>query len=136
MVVLTLVAQTNGQTFYFDEPIPKVHFMKLLSCSLYNSWDTLKNESAISLVESDNLLKNLKILLGHYTLESLANTMVENFKELIYEISAVTYSPLGQLVITNHGRKPIKFDLNLANLLNIGRDVNKLVIFWQPSDLQ
>ena len=47
MVVLTLVAQTNGQTFYFDEPIPKVHFMKLLSCSLYNSWHNLTSAGQI-----------------------------------------------------------------------------------------
>ena len=58
MVVLTIVAQTNGKTFYFDEPIPKVHFMKLLSCSLYNSWDTLKNESEVLIVESNNTLKS------------------------------------------------------------------------------
>ena len=41
MVVLTIVTQKNGETIFFDEPIPKVHFIKLLSCSLYNSWDTL-----------------------------------------------------------------------------------------------
>ena len=49
MVVLTLVTQTNGQTFSFVEPIPQVHFMKLLSCSMYNSWDTLKNGGSASL---------------------------------------------------------------------------------------
>ena len=38
MVVLAIVTET----IYFGEPIPKVHFMKLISCSLYNSWDTLK----------------------------------------------------------------------------------------------
>ena len=51
MVVLTLVTQKNGETVYFDEPIPQVHFMKLLSCSLYNSWDTLKNEGSAGLVD-------------------------------------------------------------------------------------
>ena len=33
MVVLTIVTQKNGETVYFDEPIPQVHFMKLISCS-------------------------------------------------------------------------------------------------------
>ena len=46
MVVLTIVTQKNGDTVYFDSPLPKVHFMKLLSCSLYNSWDTIKGGSA------------------------------------------------------------------------------------------
>ena len=51
MVVLTIVTQKNGETVYFDQPIPKVHFKKLLSCSLYNSWDTLKNEGSAGLVD-------------------------------------------------------------------------------------
>ena len=45
MVVLTIVTQKNGETIFFDETIPKVHFMKLISCSLYNSWDTLKKKA-------------------------------------------------------------------------------------------
>ena len=42
MVVLTIVTQQSGGTISFEEPIPKVHFMKHISCSLYNSWDTEK----------------------------------------------------------------------------------------------
>ena len=125
MVVLTIVAQTNGQTFYFDDPIRKVHFMKLLSCSLYNSWDKLKNESKVSIVESNNTLKSSDLAPGHYTLETLAKTMVKAFKQHIYEISAETYSPLGQLVITNHGRKLIRLDRILANLLDISQEPKK-----------
>ena len=55
--------------------------------------------------------------------------MEEAFKKLMYEISADTYSPLGQLVITNHGLKTIKIDHNLDNLLNIGLELKNLVIF-------
>ena len=74
MVVLTIVAQTNCQTFYFDEPIPKVHFMKLLLCSLYNSWDTLKNEGSAGLVDGKNNPSGSisKLAAGHYDLVSLA----------------------------------------------------------------
>ena len=46
MVVLTIVTQKNGETIFFDELIPQVHFMKLISCSLYNSWNTLKKEGS------------------------------------------------------------------------------------------
>ena len=46
-----------------------------------------------------------------------------------YKIRAETYSPLGQLVITNHGRKPIRFDSNLASLFDISQDPKELVIF-------
>ena len=73
MVVLTIVMQKNGETVYFDQPLPKVHFMKLLSCSLYNSWDTLKNEGSASLVDEKNNPSGSisKLAAGHYDLHSL-----------------------------------------------------------------
>ena len=52
MVVLTIVAQKNGETIYFDEPIPRVHFMRLVSCSLYNSWRNLSGVGQINLTET------------------------------------------------------------------------------------
>ena len=91
MVVLTVVTQKNGETVYFDEPIPQVHFMKLISCSLYNSWHNLKNEGSLSIVESDESVKVSKIPPGHYTLETMAKQMEESFKKYFYEISANTY---------------------------------------------
>ena len=105
MVVLTIVMQKNGETIFLDRPIPQVHFMKLISCSLHNSWDSLKNEGALSIVESDNSIKVSEIPPGHYTLETKLKQMEESLKKHICEISADTYSPLGQLVITNCGRK-------------------------------
>ena len=57
MVVLTTVTQKNGEIVYFDEPIPQVHLMKLISCSLYNSWHTLKREGSAELGEEKE--KNL-----------------------------------------------------------------------------
>ena len=74
MVVLTIVTQKNGDTIYFDQPFPKVHFMKLLSCSLYNSWDTLKKEGSAGLVDTKlNPHGKISILpAGHYDLDSLA----------------------------------------------------------------
>ena len=49
MVVLTIVTEKNGDTIYFDKPIPQVHFIKLISCFLYNSWYNLKNEGSVTL---------------------------------------------------------------------------------------
>ena len=72
MVVLTIVTSKNGKTVYFDTPIPKVHFMKLLSCSLYNSWDTINGGSAGL---NDRILNPSgavsKLPSGHYDLDSL-----------------------------------------------------------------
>ena len=73
MVVLTIVTQKNGGTVYFDSPLPKVHFMKLLSCSLYNSWDTINGGTAGL---DDSILNPTgsvsKLPSGHYDLDSLA----------------------------------------------------------------
>lgn len=74
MVALILVAQTNGRTFYFDDPIPKVHLMKLLSCSFFNSWNSLKNEGSESLGDEkkDVSVSISKLPPGHYDLDTLA----------------------------------------------------------------
>ena len=61
MVVLTIVTQKNGETIFFDEPILQVHFMRLISCSLYNSWDTLKNEGSAVLGDEK---KDLSVSVG------------------------------------------------------------------------
>ena len=64
-------------TVYFDEPIPQVHFMKLISCSLYNSWHTLKREGSAVLGDEkkDNSVPVSKIPPGHYNLEGLAKVI-------------------------------------------------------------
>ena len=64
---------------------------------------------------------------GHYTLETFGKQIEESLKEYFYEISADTYSPLGQLVITNHGNKPLRIDCDSANLLGIGRELKKYI---------
>ena len=64
---------------------------------------------------------------GHYTLETFGKQIEESLKEYFYEISADTYSPLGQLVITNHGNKPLRIDRDLANFLGIGCELEKYV---------
>ena len=126
MVVLTLVAQKNGETVYFDEPIPQVHFMKLLSCSLYNSWDTLKNEGSVGLVDQKLNPSGAisKLPAGHYDLVILAKKIPELFSKYSYNgLETETNTPLGQLVIRNFGAKQISLDQDLAKLF---RTVQKL----------
>lgn len=74
MGVLTIVAKNNGETVFFEEPIPKAHFIRLLSCSLYNSWHTLEKEGSAVLGDPQITagVSVAKILPGYYTLESLA----------------------------------------------------------------
>ena len=129
MVVLTLVLQKNGETIFFDQALPQVHFMKLISCSLYNSWDTLKNEGTFSIINQDESVSVSKLPPGHYTLEAMAEALKESVKKYKYEISAETYSPFGQLVITNIGRKPLRIDRDLGIFLQTGREIKSLVKF-------
>ena len=82
MVVVTIVAQKNGETIFFDEPIHEVHFMKLISCSLYNSWDTLKNEGSAVLGDEkkDPSVSVGRIPTGHYNLESMVEAIKNIFE--------------------------------------------------------
>jgi len=78
MVVLTIVAKNNGETVYFEELLPKVHFIRLLSCSFYNSWHNLERVGQIYFKESSAVLASFPQV--HYTVESLAKELTESFK--------------------------------------------------------
>ena len=86
MVVLTIVTQKNGETEYFDEPIPQVHFMKLISCSLYNSCHTLKREGRAELGDEkkDPTVSFSKIPPGHYNLEGVTKVIDGLFEKYQY----------------------------------------------------
>ena len=130
MVVLTIAAQENGETIYFEEPIPKVHFIKLISCSLYNSWDTLKKEGSATLEDKDKNIPLLvsKIRPGHYTLERMAKEIEGLFyKDKYKELQTAINQPIGQLVIRNLGKnKTIELDSHLANLLGTRRKLSPI----------
>ena len=126
MVVLTIVTQKNGETIFFDEPIPQVHFMKLISCSLYNSWDTLKREGSAVLGDEkrDPSVSVGRIPAGHYNLESMAKEIKSIFETYNYDLGTKINTPFGQLEITNLSTKPINLDRDLAELFGIGRRLN------------
>ena len=120
MVVLTIVTQKNGDTVYFDSPLPKVHFMKLLSCSLYNSWDTLKKEGSAALQDQKLNPSGVisKLPAGNYNLDVLAKKITNLLSKFSYHgLETETNTPLGQLVIKNFGASRIGLDRDLANLL-------------------
>jgi len=79
MVVLTIVAQRNGDTVYFDEPIPQVHFMRLVSCSLYNSLHNLNRVEQIILTQTRETL--VSIPGGHYTLHGFVKELKSNLEQ-------------------------------------------------------
>ena len=60
MVVLTVVTHSNPHTVYFDQPIPQPNYIRLLSCSLYNSWYHLKKKVKLLCLMIEQ--KNTKLL--------------------------------------------------------------------------
>ena len=58
----------------------------------------------------------------------MAKQLEESFKIYTYEISAETYSPTGQLIISNHGKRPLRIDRDLSIFLDIGRELKKEII--------
>ena len=79
MVVLTIVAQKNGETVYFDELIPQVHFMRLLSCSLYNSCHNLNRVGQMSLQDTRETLASIRS--GHYMVDGLVKELSTNLTQ-------------------------------------------------------
>ena len=121
MVVLTIVAQKNGETVYFDEPIPQVHYMRLVSCSLYNSWHNLKRVGVIDVDRAN--VRIATIPQGHYDVFSLVRELKSSIRELKSRITLEfeTNKPNSALKIVNsqHDRYPINVSHALANLIGI-----------------
>ena len=100
MVVLTIVTQKNGDTVYFDQPLPKVHFMKLLSCSLYNSWHNLTKAGQIHFSKDKEVLASIPQ--GQSTFQSLAEELTQSLESFKNEkkIELETNKPNSVLKIT------------------------------------
>ena len=114
MVLLTVVTNSNPHTLYFDHPIEKPSYIRLLSASLYNSWHNLKEEAVI--YATDPSLEAI-MLPGHYTVDSLVkefNTLTTNNKKFV--ITAKAHTSVGAMII--HGGNT-RFSHGLLQLLDI-----------------
>ena len=81
MVLLTIVTNSNPHTLYFDHPIEKPSYIRLLSASLYNSWNNLKKTGRKTVHDKDNNPRSYILFPGFYTLETLAYIIKNLFKE-------------------------------------------------------
>jgi len=126
MVFLTISTKKNGATVYFEEPIPKINYMKILSCSLYNSWRNLEKAASAIQKDSNNPIQTVfkRLPPGHYNLKALAEKLSGLFKEL----KAETNQPSGQLVITKEGSKDITVDQRIISLFNLDPNVGSLTL--------
>ena len=74
MVVLTIVTKNNGETLQFAEPFKKANFIKLHSCSLYNSWKNLSTWGTVRAVPDKARQYDLiSVPSGHHTHETLVD---------------------------------------------------------------
>ena len=120
MVILTVVTTENPHTVYFEpQPIQNPSYIRLLSCSLYNSWFNLKEEGAITLLDNVSKPFEVTFLPGHYTLDALASEIKHSLSKHKVPLLTDIYTNVGQLVITNPHQKRIVFDSELGNLLNL-----------------
>ena len=131
MVLLTVVTNSNPHTLYFDHPIEKPNYIRLLSASLYNSWYNLKKNGAIStLPEGDGKSSVIPFEPGHYTVDGL----VEEFAYIKQnkprmDITARAHKAIGLMII--HNLKNIRFSANLAELFGINPALKPITIIKQ-----
>ena len=122
--MLTIAAPLYDHTFYFDHPIPQPNYIRLLSCSLYNSWYNLKS-GKITLTDKEERNKkyDASLLPGFYTIESFAKTFKNAFLKRKIEIISDVYTHTGALYLKNPD--PSRYDINiseeLAELFDIGQ---------------
>jgi len=122
MVVVTLLSKTNGESFTFQEAIPKVDFMKVVSCSLYNSCHNLKNHGTLTVNHKDKPSDVTSFPPGHYTLESLGKKIqqVITFDDN-NPFETEIYTPSCQLIIINKLKRSAMFDKDLTALMGVER---------------
>ena len=107
MVVVTAITSSNPHTVNFDQPIQKPSYIRLLSCSLYNSWYNLKKDEKNIFIEEHEKPVDVPFSAGHYTLERLASELNTKFAKHRIELPTDIYTPHGQLLITNAQYKEI-----------------------------
>ena len=127
MVVLTLVTQKNGETVFLDQAITQVHFMKLVSCSLYDSWDTLKKQSIAIMGEETKPIETSTIPPGHYTLENLSELINGMFPSLLVtHLKTKTNTAKALLEIEKNSEQKITFGPDFAKLIRIDGALKKI----------
>ena len=126
MVLLTIVTNSNPHTLYFDHPIEKPSYIRLLSASLYNSWYNLKNRGGITFYDKNNNPQTAPLLPGYYTPETLAPIIENMFKAFNIKIPTQINQPTGKMIIYNTTIHRIMLDTDLAELFGIDRELQRI----------
>ena len=82
MVILTVVTKENPHTVYFDQPIQKPSYIRLLSCSLYNSWNSFEKDGIIFYKKANKQDEATRYLrMGNYSLDDIGDIFEKGFPE-------------------------------------------------------
>ena len=118
MVILTVVTKENPHTVYFDQPIQKPSYIRLLSCSLYNSWNSFEKDGIIfykKVNEQDEKTRYLRM--ENYSLDDIGDIFEKGFldeklfpeKDLFIVEKGITGR---SLILKANDKKIGKFGLN------------------------
>ena len=117
MTILTIITNANDHTVYFEKTLERgFEYIRLISCSLYNSWYNLKERGEISFVGESGITTTKRIPPGNYTLSSIGKKLQEIFTEGI-EVKFDDAS--GLIIIKNPLNKNVLFDCDLTFLLGL-----------------
>ena len=118
MTILTIITNANDVIIYFENPLERgFEYIRLISCSLFNSWYNLKEKGEIGLV-NEGITSTMKIPPGNYTLSSIGKKLQEIFAEDGIEVKFDDAS--SPIVIKNPLNKNVLFDRDLTYLLGLG----------------
>ena len=83
MVIVTVTTSENPHTVYLDQqPIKKPSYIRLLSCSLYNSWNSLEKDGIIFYKKVNKQDEETRYLrMGNYSLDDIGNIFEKGFPE-------------------------------------------------------
>ena len=122
MTILIITTNANDVIIYLKEPIKNFQYIKLVSCSLYNSWLNLKENGKITITDFEkNPAENnvYQFPPGHHTPES----MLYFFKTINY--FSIINSPRGILVLPNPENKTITgISQNLQKLFDVNPKID------------
>ena len=125
MVLLTVVTTSNPHTLYFDHPIEKPNYIRLLSASLYNSWYNLKQNASIVYNDlSNNKTLTKSFISGYYTIKQLAKEIQGAFPPDKVDLTTELNTIRGGMTIFNPDGEEITVSSNLAKLMGIDPDIN------------
>ena len=117
MTILTTITNANGHTVYFEKTLERgFENIRLISCSLYNSWYNLKERGEIGFVDN-GITTTKRIPPGNYTLSSIGKKLQGLFSEEGIEVKFDDAS--GLIIIENPLGGKVLFDRELTYLLGL-----------------